>query len=807
MKLYSFILIILCCALFSSVHAKNKRKIFQTSRCTQAPKIDANLNDESWKHAPSIENFIQQSPINGGKPSERTIVKVIYDDDALYVGAMLYDSAPDSILTEYGLRDAGDQLNADLFSIEINPWNDSRTATEFMVSASGIQMDSHNTIARMNKSWDAVWSSKVRLNDEGWIVEMSIPYSALRFPKKDIQVWELNIFRLIKRKNEGITWNFVNKDVEGWLNQAGELHGIEGVEPKTRLSFSPYVSSYISSNSNSKNDSWSFKGGMDVKYGINESFTLDMMLIPDFGQVESDDQELNLSPFETFYDEKRSFFTEGTEIFNKGNIFYSRRLGGEPINKELVSESLQQNEIITENPNETRLINAVKISGRTNKGLGIGFINAVNKKTYAHIKDTVSKTTRNYLTQGIANYNMLVLDQSLGNQSYLSLANTHMLHPSDDYRSMVSATEFKLTNKSGVYAISGNAALSQNKKEESNKYGVRYQLQLSRIKGKFQFDLIHKSIDHKFDPNAMGYLEKNNEQSNVAVLKYNNYHPFGNINEFTNQLSITHNSLYHPNRFSKLELYGQSKLVFQNYSAITMEGSLTPVPKYDYYEPRVTSRKYKEPTDFWLRLTHDTDHRKSLALNSRIAYWKGRTFGKLSYWLELTPQLRVSDKLLFKHYFYYELNKNSLGFADYNEETNEIYFVNRDINTFTNTLEASWIFNQKASLSLRARHYWSEVEYKESYLLNDNGSMRDQSEYENHNHINYNSFNLDMIYTWEFAPGSELTLAWKNSVQANNSRIDRNYWDNFSGMFGKDQVNSLSLRLKYYIDYHKIKGK
>ena len=254
MKLYSFILIILCCALFSSVHAKNKRKIFQTSRCTQAPKIDANLNDESWKHAPSIENFIQQSPINGGKPSERTIVKVIYDDDALYVGAMLYDSAPDSILTEYGLRDAGDQLNADLFSIEINPWNDSRTAMEFMVSASGIQMDSHNTIASMNKSWDAVWKSKVRLSDEGWIVEMRIPYSALRFPKKDIQVWEMNIFRLIKRKNEGITWNFVNKDVVGWLNQAGELHGIEGVEPKTRLSFSPYVSSYISSNSNSKKE-------------------------------------------------------------------------------------------------------------------------------------------------------------------------------------------------------------------------------------------------------------------------------------------------------------------------------------------------------------------------------------------------------------------------------------------------------------------------------------------------------------------------------------------------------------------------
>ncbi|WP_282126197.1 DUF5916 domain-containing protein [Marinifilum flexuosum] len=794
---------LLCVFFFAEAQAI--RKTFVTARCEQAPRIDARLNDEAWKNAPFVEDFIQQSPVNGGKPSERSHVKVLYDDNALYVGAMLYDSAPDSILTEYGPRDSGDQLNADLFSIEINPWNDGRTAMEFMVSASGIQMDSHNTISAMNKSWNAVWDSHIRITEEGWIVEMRIPYSALRFPKTEVQVWEMNFFRLIKRKNEGITWNFVDKDIVGWLNQAGELNGIKGVEPKTRLSFSPYVSSYVSRNSDTHENSWSVKGGMDVKYGINESFTLDMMLIPDFGQVQSDDQELNLTPFETFYDEKRSFFTEGTEIFNKGDIFYSRRLGGEPVNRGKVSESLEENEVITENPNDTRLINAVKLSGRTNKGLGIGFINAVNSKTYAHIKDTLKQTTRNYLTQGVANYNMIVLDQSLGNQSYVSFANTHMIHPHDDYRSMVSATEFKLTNSSGSYAVSGNAALSQNKELGSSNNGLRYKVQLSRIKGKFQFDLIHSAIDHRFDPNAMGYLEKNNEQSNVAVFKYNNYKPFGNINEFTNQMSITHNSLYHPNRFSKLEIYWQSRLVFQNYSALALEWSLTPVPKYDFYEPRVEGRKYKEPTDYWLRLTHDTDHRKALALNTRVAFWKGRTFGKASYWLELTPQLRISDKLLLKHYFYYELNKNSLGFASYQQETGNVYFVNRDINTLANTFEARWIFNQKSSLSLRARHYWSEVEYKESYLLEKDGSMGDQSEYENHNHINYNALNIDMIYTWEFAPGSELSLAWKNNVQANDSRIDRNYWENFSNMLGKNQINSLSLRLRYYIDYHKLK--
>lgn len=793
--------------LFCLVKAQTPRKTFVTSRCEQAPRIDANLDDEAWKTAPFIEDFIQQSPDNGGTPSERSHVKLIYDNNALYVGAMLYDSKPDSILTEYGPRDSGDQLNADLFSIEINPWNDSRTAMEFMVSASGIQMDSHNTVSSMNKSWNAVWKSQVRICEEGWIVEMEIPYSALRFPKTKKQVWEMNFFRLIKRKNEGITWNFVDKEIAGWLNQAGELHGIADIEPKTRLSFSPYVSSYVIRNGESNDNSWSFKGGMDVKYGINESFTLDMMLIPDFGQVQSDDQELNLTPFETFYDEKRSFFTEGTEIFNKGNIFYSRRLGGEPINRGEVYSDLKTNEVVTENPSETRLINAVKLSGRTNKGLGIGIINAVNRKTYAHITDTLTNEKRNFVTQGVANYNMFVLDQSLGNQSYVSFANTHMSHAHDDYRSMVSATEFKLTNKSGNYAISGDAAVSQNKENKLDEDGYRYRIQLSRIQGKFQFDLIHSTTDHRFDPNAMGYLEKNNEQSNVAVFKYNNYKPSDKINEFTNLMSITHNSLYHPNRFSKFEIYGQSRLVFQNYSSVAFEWSLTPRPKYDFYEPRVPGRKYKEPTDYWMRLTHDTDNRKALALNSKFAFWKGRTFEKASYWLELSPQLRVNDKLLFKHHFYYEINKNSLGYASYSEESGDIYFVNRDINTITNTFESRWIINQKSSLSLRARHYWSEVEYKESYLLTDNGSMKDQSEYENHNHINYNALNVDMVYTWEFAPGSELTLAWKNSIQANDSRIDRNYWQNFSNMLGNNQINSLSLRLRYYLDYQKLKKK
>ncbi|MCL3781894.1 hypothetical protein EMN47_16030 [Prolixibacteraceae bacterium JC049] len=802
MRRVIFLLILL--GWISEVGANTDRKEILITRTEKAPQVDANLDDEAWKHAIAIGDFIQQSPANGAAPTEKSRVKLLYDNDALYVGAMLFDASPDSILTEFGPRDAGDELNADLFSIEINPWNDGRSSVEFMVSASGIQMDSQNTIESMNKSWNAVWQSKVRLCNEGWIVEMRIPFSELRFPNKEQQVWEMNLFRLIKRKNEGVTWNFVDKNIVGWLNQAGTLKGISGVKPKTRLSFYPYFSTYVSKRTHD-NSAWSFKGGMDVKYGINESFTLDMMLIPDFGQVESDDQQLNLSPFETFYDEKRSFFTEGTEIFNKGDIFYSRRLGGTPSRRGKLNGELEKHEQVTENPVEAKLLNAVKLSGRTNKGLGVGFLNALTAKTYAEIEDTITGHTRKYLTQGVANYNMFVLDQSLGNQSYVSVANTYVTDPSATFHSIVSATEFKLTNKSAKYAISGDLAVSQNKKDGNNETGLRYNVKLSKIKGKFQFDLSHKTIDEQFNPNAMGFLNNNNEQSNVALLKYNNYKPSGNINEITHMLTLSHYSQHKPYLYAKFEMYGLSKVVFSNYSSAAVEWSAHPFHRYNYYEPRIAGRKYKEPTDIWVRLIHETDHRKDLALISRVSHWRASTRKSAFYWVELLPQFRVSNKVLLKYHFYYMRNNNNPGFAHYDSVNDRIYFVNRDIDTHINTIEGRWNFTQKSSLRVRARHYWSKVKHKEAYLLEQSGELANQSDFHSNNHINYNALNIDLEYNWEFAPGSELAIVWKNEIENSDSNISRNFVDNFTNVAQSDQLNSISMRVRYYIDWNQLK--
>ncbi len=210
-----------------------------------------------------------------------------------------------------------------------------------------------------------------KITDEGWVAEIEIPYSALRFPNNDLQTWGINFAREIRRIREISSWNFVDKKIDGILNQSGVVTGIENIKPPLRLSFEPYLSTSLLKEPESNAWDFKFNGGMDLKYGISESFTLDMTLIPDFSQVPSDDQVVNLGPFETYYSEKRQFFTEGVELFSKGDVFYSRRVGSEPMGYDDIEENYPPENII-ENPEQTQLLNATKLSGRTSSGTGIG---------------------------------------------------------------------------------------------------------------------------------------------------------------------------------------------------------------------------------------------------------------------------------------------------------------------------------------------------------------------------------------------------------------------------------------------------
>jgi hypothetical protein len=785
----------------------SKKKIV-ARRVVSKPVIDGNLSDREWQGIPMAGNFIQFEPANGEVSKYKTEAKFIYTDHAIIVGVMMYDENPEHIFKAMSKRD--DLNSTDFLSILIDPFNNGLDAFEFVVTPVGVQWDAKVVKGDEDSSWDAVWNSAAQINDLGWSAEIEIPYSALRFPAKEVQLWGINIIRNVQSVREKSTWNFIDKEEAGWVNQSGILSGIKEVNPPVRLSFTPYFSTYFNKSSDHSSVDVSYRGGMDVKYGINESYTLDMMLVPDFGQVQSDDEILNLSPYEVQYDENRQFFTEATELFDRGEIFYSRRIGGEPMLLDDVDDHLLDNEEVIENPLETKIINATKVSGRNAKGLGIGVFNGMTKNTYAEIQDTVSGEDRKVKTQAFTNYNMLVFDQSLKNESYVSLFNTNVYVPSWDYVANVSGVEFEFRNKNRSFSLQGKGMLSQRfEKSESDEIGHYHELEFGRIKGKLTWDFYHRMISDRYNPNDMGYLSRNNVINNDLNIYYNNADPKGNILERSANIQFYHEARYLPRRFSNFTIYYDAWLKFKSYFALGMYGNLVPLHQYDWDEPRVDGMKLRKGSSALLGAWLSSDYRKDFAIDISGEYGKRLSNDHLKeFEIEIEPRYRFSDRFVIDYELEWGRERNDLGYVDEEEIDEEtiVYIGERNTSYLENQLSGSYIFNNKSSLSLKVRHYWAKAEYKSFYRLQGDGRLTD-TDYNENNDVNFNSFSVDMGYSWRFAPGSELSVVWKNTIYHEDDEIAHRFMKNMKDMFDATQLNSLSVKLIYYIDYMSLKRK
>ncbi len=789
---------------FLHASGQDERKKAIALRISADINIDGMLDEPAWKKAFPARNFFQYEPYNGREPSQPTVVKILYDNKGLYVGAMIYDSSPDSILTELGIRDAGN-LNADVFTIDITPYDDGQNAYEFRITASGVQGDSKYASGFHDQSWDAVWKSAVSITDSGWIAEIEIPYSALRFPKEKKQEWGLNFWRNIRRYREWSTWSYINNKQENVFNQSGLLTGLNDIKPPLRLSFVPYLAGYAEKNPGNEHWSFSYNYGMDVKLGLTESFTLDATLIPDFGQVESDDVIVDLSPFEIYYQEKRPFFTEGTELFDRGGIFYSRRIGGTPTEYYEIRNKYNAEDII-KNPEEIQLINASKISGRTNRGLGIGVFNAVTSNTFAEVRDSTGNKNE-ILTEPATNYNMLVLDQSISNNSYVSLYNTNVYRGRNNHTANVTGTEFRLTEKRNMYSVFGRLNISQkydpNAPPES---GFLYHAEISKISGNFRFELWQNSKSDTYDPNDLGFLRKNNEFSNGGEIEYNLYDPFWKLISLHNEISVHTTYLYAPREYSSLSVNVSSRATWKNYLTTGIDLGGHP-ERHDYFEPRIPGRKVIYPSGRNVSLFFSPDYRKRFVVDLRGGYWRSGDYDQHSYNFSIAPRLRINDHLFFKYNFSVNRKYNDLGYVtdsinSYNEDV--IIFGKRNINIISNVLDASYIFTPRSSLTLRLRHYWFTLAYKDYYDLDTEGHLH-QNTYTGCHDYSFNAFNIDMVFTWEFAPGSELLFVYKNKLEIRENEIPDDFFTNFRGTFDHPMINSFSIKVMYYLDYQYLK--
>ncbi|MDZ7775087.1 MAG: DUF5916 domain-containing protein [Bacteroidales bacterium] len=655
-------------------------------------------------------------------------------------------------------------------------------------------------------SWDGVWESAVTIDEEGWTAEFRIPYSALRIPQQQDGRWGLQIQRLIRRYREEVVWNPMDPQEDGFNNQFGELSGIKNIDPPLRLSLMPYVSGYADYYSGDKTWDYSYKGGMDMKWGLDESFTLDMILIPDFGQVQSDDRIVNLSPYEEYYDEKRAFFMEGTELFNKGGIFYSRRIGSEPVGYQSVQDSLNAGEKIKENPSEPQLINATKISGKTSSGLGLGVLNAMTDHTSATILDTLTGEQRKVETAPFTNYNMIVVDKALNKNSYVSFANTNVYRGTDYYSANVSAIDFKLTDTTNTYSISGKGALSQKYNPGNpNDFGHRYWLRAGKISGNFTWNIQHMVESDSYDPNDMGFLHSNNDLSYSANLSYNQYESSSWYLTWRNRLYSSYKQQYKPREFVNVDFWLQSFVTLHNHFTLSLNSYIKPTVTYDFNEPRQPGRKYVAPKYYQVGFMVSPDYRKKFLVDVNGEIGASPRDNHHYYSIEFSPRARLSDHFSLVHEVELERTKNKIGYVARAtaEEQTQIIFGNRNVNNITNTLDASYIFNERSALAFRMRYYWMQVDYKEFYLLKENGFLNDY-QHDRNEDFTANIFNIDMSYSWRFAPGSELSVVWKNAVYNQHKEAVSGYFDNLENTLSAPGTNSLSVKVLYYIDYAQV---
>ena len=786
------------------------RKNALAKRVTDTPIIDGVLNDNAWVTAETNSDFYMLRPSNVGpaRSSHPTTVKIVYDDEAVYFAASMLDPDGKNIASEISQRDEFYEKKTDFIGISLNPYNDDINFLSFIVTSAGTiaDMKSVRDYDEGDSNFDAVFDAKVSKDDNGWYAEFKIPYSALRFPKKEIQTWGLNFYRRIFNLNEIYTWNYVDRSVGSYSEYLGNLNGIQNIDPPTRLFFYPY--SQVNSELYKGNTGTGFSAGMDIKYGINEAFTLDATLIPDFGQVKFDDVELNLSPFEQQFDEKRAFFTEGTELFDRGGVFYSRRIGGDlDVNPE---DYLRDNESVLSSDNSIDLINAVKVSGRTDNKLGIGFFNAITKKTTAILQDSITQNQREVTLEPLTNYNIVVLDQQLKNNSSITFLNTSVNRNSNFRNAIVSTLNLDYRTKKNNYRIEGSVLRSDIKENGNSTDGYKTTFKINKTKGNFRWMTGVWTTDENYNQDDMGISRWYNNQNVFANISYEIFNPTKYFNQFELKLSVRHGRRYTPsikrNNNYEAELFFETNKLFKN----RLEVELRTLNK-DFFEPRVDGLFVLKPKEFGFRYDLDSDNTKdfvyAIELNALKSFdeFYGEENKKIGFAAGLN--YKISERLNTSLGIGVSKEEDDLGYAG--NEGSDVIIGIRDVKINQAVFDMIYNIDSYKEIALEFRNYWSSVNYKRYYSLQENGIGNSIAAYpfdENPN-ANFNIWNLDLSYNWRFAPGSSATVLYRNQIYSNDDQSLISYTESLDNLFGKDIGHQFSIRINYFLDYNRFRKK
>ncbi len=731
-------------------------------RLNESVVVDGVLSESIWKNGNGVNKFRQRDPIEGAEPTEKTEVRVAYDDHAIYVGARMYDSAPDSIIARLARRDAN--ISSDYIVFFIDPYYDRRSGFYFGLTAAGTLMDG----VLMNDdwdddSWDGVWDGKVNIDKEGWTAEFQVPYSQLRFQNKDRYIWSVNFKRQIERKHESNYLVFTPKDGSGFVSRFVDLVGIENIVPARQVELLPYFrtkAEYTNPDpGNPFNDGSRYipATGADIKIGIGNNLTLDVTVNPDFGQVEVDPAVVNLSDIETFYSEKRPFFIEGSSIFNFGrggansfyglnwsgpDFFYSRRIGRAP------QGSLPEYDFVNM-PEGARILGAAKLSGKVGNNWNIGTLHAVTNREKAELDldgqrshSEVEPLTYYGIVRGQKEFQEG--KQGLGFISTLATRKFDDGRLRDELNSQSASLgldgwtffdenrTWVITGWAGMTQVRGSQQrmtdLQQSSRHYLQKPGVSYvevdtnatsmtgfagRFWINKQKGNFIFNAALGVIDPKFDVNDVGFMWRGDVINGHIIGGYKWVKP-GKFTHYAELHLAEFNSWdFGGNRlWSGIFQYGYLK--FLNYLGIEW---------YWAYNPESVNNRLTRggpltlnPSGWEAYFELDSDNRKPwvLSLGFNGGYYESTKYLNLSPSVEWKPVSNIS--VSFGPSYTRDISTAQWVDAFDDPTATATYskryvFAELDQTTLAASIRLNWTFTPKLSLQLYAQPLISSGDY------------------------------------------------------------------------------------------------
>ncbi|MHC4560563.1 MAG: DUF5916 domain-containing protein [Planctomycetota bacterium] len=506
------------------VHPENTIKAVRIN--PTPPKIDGILDDEVWQDAPASGDFLQKKPNEGELPTEKTTVQIVYDDEALYVGVMCYDTEPDKIVARLSRRDEC-WVESDWVRLNLDAYHDHQTGCWFSVNAAGVHSDAQiYNDGPEDCSWDGVWEAKAAIHHQGWSVEYRIPFHVLRFSPKEEYTWGMNLGRYISRKNEQDSWVLVRQGESGWVSRFGHVEGIRGIHPPRHLEVMPFAvgrSTFSPENPvNPDGRDFFSSTGVDMRYGLSSNISVNATINPDFGQVEADPAGLNLTAFETFYEERRPFFVEGKTIFKTpgSSLFYTRRIGKQPGRFPIPDGS----ELI-DKPNATTIFSAAKLSGKTASKTAFGIVNALTSREYATIERTYTDPItgleqarqEKHLIEPRTNFFVGRIKQDVMNNSNVGAMITAVNRESD-VPAYTAEIDGNLKWRDGKYSLSTRLAGSHTGAGNDRKNGYEAVAHFKRWEKWIGGDLNLDIRSPGFDVNDLGFMNRSNMIDTFAAI-------------------------------------------------------------------------------------------------------------------------------------------------------------------------------------------------------------------------------------------------------------------------------------------------